>query len=337
MNAFRGQSHFSRIMFCFVLLSFFFIFMNNAQAKDKVKELTFAVTMEDTGIDKELTQRFKAKVEELSNGSLQINLFMGGVLGDTRVLMEQMRMGEVDLGYYAEFGQLYYPKYDATTIPFLWPDKAAVTEYFSGPVGEKAKKQVAEKGGAILLGPMHSYGSRWTTSNKPIRNADDLQGLKIRMPNISWWIDVWKGMGASPTPVSSAEIYSALKTGVVDAQENFLTNIFGRKLWEVQKYAIATKHIDFYMMWAASSKTWDTLTEEEKGIIIKSANDAVDYVTPKITEMNEGFVNSLKENNMEIIVPDRESLIKAARPSIVKLIKESLAPEVQDEVSKYLK
>lgn len=303
---------------------------------EAAKEFTFAITMEDTGVDRELTQRFKEKVAELSNGTMQINLFMSGVLGDTRELMEQMKMGEVDLGYYAEFGQLYYPEYDATTIPFLWPGQEEIEEYFAGPAGEIAKKAVRDEGGAILLGAMHSYGSRWMSSNKLVRTAEDFDGIKMRMPNISWWIEVWKEVGVSPTPISSAEIFSALNTGVVEAQENYLSNIYGRKLWEVQDYLIATEHIDFYQMWACSEKTWNSLTNEEQEILVKAANDAVEYVQPQIEEMNNGFIEELKENGMEVIYPDKESIRKAAEPAIRKIMEDDLAPEAIEAIEKYL-
>jgi len=317
-----------------VIVSLLFCY-TNVEAEE-VKEFTFAITMEDTGVDRELTQRFKKKVDELSNGTMQINLFMSGVLGDTRELMEQMKMGEVDLGYYAEFGQLYYPKYDATTIPFLWPGQEEIEEYFAGPAGEIAKRFVREEGGAILLGPMHSYGSRWMTSNKPVRTAEDLDGIKMRMPNISWWIEVWKEVGVSPTPISSAEIFSALNTGVVEAQENYLSNIYGRKLWEVQDYLIGTEHIDFYQMWACSEKTWNSLTKEEQDILVDAANDAVDYVRPQIEEMNNGFIEDLKEDGMEVIYPDKEALREAAEPAIRRIMENDLAPEAIEAIEKYL-
>ena len=303
----------------------------------KVREFVFATTMDDSGIDRALTQTFAKRVSVLSGGKMKINLFMGGVLGDTRELIELMKLGEVDFGYYAEFAAIYCPQYDATSIPFLWPDAKAVEEFLSGPVGDKIKQQVREKGKAVLLGPFHSYGSRWTTTNKPFRNAQELKGLKIRLPNMTWWVETWQAMGAAPTPIAASEIVSALKTGVVDAQENFLSNIYGRGLYEVQKYAVATNHIDFYLLWAASERTWNSLNEQEQKIITQAAREAVDAVEPQIDEMNKGFVKSLEAKGVQIIYPDRDNLAKAARPAIERIIARDLAPEVRSAVTKYLK
>ena len=194
-----------------------------------------------------------------------------------------------------------------------------------------------EKGKAVLLGPFHSYGSRWTTTNKPFRNAQELKGLKIRLPNMTWWVETWQAMGAAPTPIAASEIVSALKTGVVDAQENFLSNIYGRGLYEVQKYAVATNHIDFYLLWAASERTWNSLNEQEQKIITQAAREAVDAVEPQIDEMNKGFVKSLEAKGVQIIYPDRDNLAKAARPAIERIIARDLAPEVRSAVTKYLK
>jgi tripartite ATP-independent transporter DctP family solute receptor len=310
---------------------------STALGAPKVREFVFAITMDDSGIDRALTQTFAQRVNDLSGGKMKINLFMGGVLGDTRELIELMKLGEVDFGYYAEFAAIYCPQLDATSVPFLWPDAEAVEEFLSGPVGDKIKQQVREKGKAVLLGPFHSYGSRWTTTNKPFRNAQELKGLKIRLPNMTWWVEVWQAMGAAPTPIAASEIVSALKTGVVDAQENFLSNIYGRGLYEVQKYAVATNHIDFYLFWAASERTWNSLNEQERKIVAQAAREAVDTVNPQIDEMNKGFVKSLEAKGVQIIYPDRDNLARAARPAIERIIARDLAPEVRSAVTKYMK
>ncbi|MBS4021114.1 MAG: TRAP transporter substrate-binding protein [Dethiobacter sp.] len=304
----------------------------------QVREFTFAVTFDDSGLDREVTQKFKQRVSELSNGTMEINLFMAGQLGDTREIMELLKLGEIDFTYVGEFGPVYFPEYDAVNMPFLWPSLDVVKEYFDGPIGEKAKELTRQKGGSIILGPVHSFGSRWATSNKPFSNSQELKqaGVKIRMPNISWWMEVWQGIGALPTPIAAAEIVSALQTGVVDAQENFLSNIAGRGLYEVQDYAIATNHIDMIIMWGASEKTWSTLTKEQQDIITQAAYDAVNYVEPKIDEMNKSFIKVLEDNNMTVIFPDREELYEAARPTVERLLKQDLSTEAYEEVIRLL-
>jgi len=309
---------------------------NGNGAKPEVREFIFAITFDDSGLDREVTQKFKERVSELSDGTMEINLFLAGQLGDTRELIELLKMGEIDFTYVGEFGTLYYPEYDAVNMPFLWPSIEVVKEYFDGPIGEKAKAMAQEKGNAIMLGPVHSFGSRWATSNKPFSNSAELRGIKIRMPNILWWMEVWQGMGALPTPIAAAEIVAALQTGVVDAQENFLSNIAGRGLYEVQDYAIATDHIDMIIAWGASEITWNTLTKEQQDIIVQAAYDAVNYVEPLIETMNQEFIQVLLDNGMEVIYPDREELFAAAKPTVERLLKQDLAPEAYEEVIRLL-
>lgn len=314
------------------LLLMSFLILGLCSMSIQARELIFATTMDDSGIDRALTQKFAELVEEYSNGSLTVQLFMGGVLGGEREAIEQLQMGEIDVGYNSITGSLYYQEYDATTIPFLFPSPEVADTFFLSASWEEAMNRTKQQGNLVYLGAQHTYGSRWTTTNRPFSNPEELRGLKIRMPNLPVWIEVWEAMGASPTPVAAPEILSALRTGVVDAQENFLTNIHGRAMWEVQKYVVATKHIDFYQIWFASEMTWMSLTEEEQKALSQAAIDAVEYVKPQIEAMNNEFIAAFAENGMELIEPDREALMEAARPAIMRIIDETLAPEVREEV-----
>ncbi len=308
---------------------------SKAEAPKEVLNLTFATTMEDTGIDRELTQKFKQRLEELSGGTMTVTLYMSGQMGSEREALEQLKLGELDLGYNVVQSDLYYPEYNVTILPFLFPDMETIEEFMAGPIGDKIKDAARTKGGVIPLG-IHGYGPRWTTSNVPFRNAEELKGLKIRMPNMPPWIKIWKSMGANPTPIAAPEIVTALKTGTVDAQENFLTNIYGRQMWEYQKYLIATKHVNLFQTWLVSEKTWNKLSSEQRQILQKAIDDAIAYVKPKIDEMNEEFVRKCEENGMEIIYPDRESLMEAAQPAIKEIIENDLAPEAYEEALKVI-
>ncbi len=300
------------------------------------REFTFAVTFDDSGLDREVTQKFKQLVEEYSDGAMQINLFMAGQLGDTREIMELLKQGEIDFTYVGEFGPVYFPHLDAVTMPFLWPNLEMVKEYFAGPIGEEAKRLTLAEGNSVILGPFHSFGSRWTTSNKPFSNSSELRGTKIRMPNIAWWMEVWEGLGALPTPIAAAEIVSALQTGVVDAQENFLSNIAGRGLYEVQDYAMATDHIDMIIMWGASERTWNSLSKEQQDIIVRAGYEAVEYTDSIQEEMMEEFKQVLIDNDMEIIYPDREELYAKALPTVERLLQRDLSQEAYEEVMRLL-
>lgn len=302
--------------------------------EDEAVTLSFATTMDDSGVDKEIREYFEEQITELSNGTINMEFFMGGQLGGEREALEQMKLGELDMGYNVIQAELYYPEYNAISIPFLFPDYDSMKRFTDGPIGDEIEAIAREEGGIIPLG-MHGYGARWTTSNVPFSNAEELAGIAIRMPEIEWWVDVWAEMGAQPTPIAATEIVTALQTGTVDAQENFLTNIFGRQMWDYQDYLIKTEHIEFFQTWVISVDTWENkLSESQRDAIKEAVQKTTEHVAEIVAEMNEGFVNDSIAAGMELIVPDQESLREAAQPAILRIIEEDLAAGVYDEVLK---
>src|ERR1700737_1834972 len=109
---------------------------------------------------------------------------------------------------------------------------------------ERARRGIAEQIGFHVVHNCYDHGFREiTTRTKPIEKQEDLKGFKIRLPVAPYFIALFQRLGASPTPINFAEVYSALQTGVVDGQENPLVLIDTAKLYEVQKYCSMTNHI----------------------------------------------------------------------------------------------
>lgn len=303
---------------------------------DEKLELVFAATMDYSGIDKDIVDFFGDKITELSDDSMEVEFFMNGQLGGEREALEQMNLGEIDVGYNVLQAELYYPEYNAIAIPFLFPDLDSMREYMDSPAGDKIKELSREKGGIIPMG-MHGYGARWTTSNKPFTNVDELKGLKIRMPEIEWWVDVWDELGALPTPIAATEIVSALQTGTVDAQENFLTNIAGRQMWDYQKYLMKTEHIELYQQWLVSEDTWENkLNAEQQEIVEQAIDETLAYADDIVEESNEEFLEEIEAGGMEIIEPDQDEMREKAQPAIERIIENELAPGVYEEVQKII-
>lgn len=303
-------------------------------SEEETVVLTFGTTMDDSGIDKDIREFFEERITELSDGSIEMEFYMGGQLGGEREALEQMQMGELDMGYNVIQAELYYPEYNAISIPFLFPDFESMQTFMDGPIGDEIEQQARAEGGIIPLG-MHGYGARWTTSNTPFSNVEELQGLKIRMPEIEWWVDVWSELGALPTPIAATEIVTALQTGTVDAQENFLTNIAGRQMWDYQDYLIQTDHIQFYQTWLVSEETFENkLSANQQEYLTTAVEDTIAYVAEIVEESNAGFLEEIEANGMTIIEPDQEELREKAQPAIEEIIENDLAPGVYEEVQK---
>jgi tripartite ATP-independent transporter DctP family solute receptor len=140
-----------------------------------------------------------------------------------------------------------------------------------------------------------------TTKDRPIRKAEDLKGLDIRVPNVPSWLAAFKAWGANPTPMDFAELYSALQQGVVKAQENPPEIIYNSKFYEVQKYLNLTGHANIPCEFTLSAKFWEKLPNDLQEAIMKAATISRDVHVEHVRAANDKLVDVLEEQGMIIV------------------------------------
>jgi len=294
-----------------------------ATAPAHAQKISLASTAPYTGVNKTYVDAFVAEMKTRVPG-MTIDLFLEGKLGGEKELLEQLKLGETHIHLGVIHSALYYPELDATLMPYLFPDYASIQRYLAGPMGAKMNEALERKGGGIYLGTFYQ-GPRWTTSNKSFATLDELKGVKIRMPEIPIWIKIWGGLGAVITPIPSPEVYSALKTGVVDAQENMLSNILGRKIYEAQKFLIATRHQQAYTTTIAQ-RNWFRKLPADQQAALRAASAAADKAaSEQAIEENASTVKKLQDFGLTLVEPKPEFRAKAM-PVIEKVAKDVLAP-----------
>jgi tripartite ATP-independent transporter DctP family solute receptor len=290
-------------------------------------------TMKPGGSEEAAILKFKEIVEKRSNGRMNVKVFMSGQLGKEKAVLELMKIGQTQMALTGGiFRTMFAKEYDPITIPFYLPTWEVVQAYLEGPLGEKIGQMAAEKGGVIDFGPQ-KRAARHMTSNRKIMGPDDIGGLKMRLPSIPIWVDVWKELGALPTVIPAPEIYLAMKTGQVDAHENSLVSPYSRKLWEVQKYIISTGHVYFPWHWVASKRWFDGLSAQDQRLISDAVHQARAYGTQIEDEKDAFYAEELKKKGMEFITPDNKAIRAKALPAIQRAV-DKLAPEVAAEVER---
>jgi tripartite ATP-independent transporter DctP family solute receptor len=189
--------------------------------------------------------RVKNEVLERSRGRLEIALFPNNELGGDPAMLAQVRSGAIQL--YSGYGGSYAsvaPAAGIEAVGFAFKDQAQALAAFDGPLGAYVRREMDAKGPFVTFERAWVNGFRQiTTSTKPIVTVDDMQGLKIRTPPSKVWVDMFGALGAAPTPIAASEMYTALQTHVVDAQENPFTIIETYRLYEVQKFISVTNHM----------------------------------------------------------------------------------------------
>jgi len=201
------------------------------------------------------------------------------------------------------------------SLPFLFRDMDHFHKAMYGAPGKKILDAFAAKGMIALT--FYESGARSIYATKPVLNPSDMKGVKVRVQPSNLMVDEIKAMGGTPTPMPFAEVYTGLKTGLVDAAENNMPSYVETKHYEVAKVFSETEHSMTPEVLVFSKKIWDTLTPQEQSAIRKAADDSVPYYE-KLWSAKEAEGLQTVEKAGVTVVPagkvDRAAFQKAMQP-----------------------
>jgi len=237
------------------------------------------------------TERFAELVKERSNGNISVRVAGSEQLGNEQSLLTSLRTGAVSMTVNSQGStSALIPELAALGLPFLFEDSAAAFKVLDGPIGEELAQRFA-KVQMVPLGWWDNGIRHITNSKRPIVKPADLKGLKIRTPPDPMTIDIFQALGAGTEQISFGELYIALQQGVVDGQENPLTNIASSKLFEVNKFISLSGHKWESSPFLMSQITWTRLSPADKEIIKTAAKEAGD-LQRKLFAENEAKFNA---------------------------------------------
>lgn len=211
-------------------------------------------------------QLWKA-VERESGGRLSVKTFQDSQLGGDSQMLTQLRSGAMQ--FLTMVGAIMgniVPASGIDSLGFAFKDTKTAFAAMDGDLGEYIRKEIAAKGMYAIPHPFDN-GFRQITANKPIRTVADLEGLKIRVPTAPVFVELFRGLGASPVPINVSELYTALQTHVVDAEENALVNITQSKLYEVQKTLNFSNHAWSCWWFLVNQEAWNALPPDIQAIV----------------------------------------------------------------------
>jgi tripartite ATP-independent transporter DctP family solute receptor len=206
------------------------------------------------------------------------------------------------------------------SFPFIFRDISHFRKAMSGPAGDKILAAF-EKHGFIGLALWES-GARCIYSKKPVRNLADVKGMKIRVQQSDLWVSLVQAMGANPTPIPMAEVYTALKTGLVDAAENNYPSYETAKHFEAAPIYSETQHVMSPEVLVFSKKVWDTLTKEEQTIIRAAAKETIPYYQDLWTKKEQASKDIVVKAGSTIV----SDINKAEFVSVMKPVWDKFSP-----------
>jgi len=255
-------------------------------------------------------------LSKATGGKDSIKIFGDSSLGSEKDTVEQVKIGALDMVRVssASFHGIV-PESVIPSLPFLFRDIEHFRKTMYGPQGDKVLAAF-DKAGFIGLA-LYESGARSVYAKKPIRNLADMKGLKIRVQPSDLMVGLVSAMGASPTPMPFAEVYTGLKTGLLDAAENNYPSYDEAKHYESAPVFSETMHVMTPEVLVFSKKVWDTLTKEQQVAIRQAAKDSVPFYV-KLWEPKEKEAKAAVIKGGAKIVPaaeiDRKAFVEAEKP-----------------------
>ena len=268
-------------------------------------------------------------LKKLTNGKHSINVFAGGKLGTEKDAIEQTKIGAIAMTRVnvAPMNNIC-PATMVPTMPFLFRSTEHMRKVLDGAIGEEIGKDCEAQGFVVLA--FYDSGSRSIyTAKKQVKSLADVKGLKIRVQQSDLWVALIEAMGANATPMPYGEVYTGLKTGLVDAAENNYPSYESSRHYEVAKYYAKTEHSMAPEVLLFSKRVWDTLSADDQKALRQAAKESVPYMRKLWDEREAKSLATVKAGGAVITEVDKAPFQAAMKPVYDKFITD---PKLKDMV-----
>jgi tripartite ATP-independent transporter DctP family solute receptor len=271
---------------------------------------------------------FEASAEEFAKranaklgGKAKVVVFGSSQLGNDRELLQKLKLGTVDFALPSTVMSSEADLFGVFEMPYLVKDrdhmKRIEKEVFWGKLAPAAEA----KGLKVIA--VWENGYRHITNNvRPIVKPADLQGIKLRTPKGKWRVKMFQAYGANPSPMAFSEVFTALKTGVMDGQENPFTQIYSGKFQEVQKYLSLTGHVYTPAYPTVGAKRWASLPSDVRKILEDTAKETQAFVYATAAKAEDDLLAKIKAAGVKVNEADKTAFVAASKPIYEEFAKE---------------
>ncbi len=257
-------------------------------------------------------QEFARRANERLGDRARIAVFGSGQLGGDAVVLQKLKLGTVDMSVPSTVMSSAVEAFALFEMPYLVRDREHMRR-IERDIFWPALAQRAEEEGYKVLAVWENGFRHVTNNTRPIVTPVDLHGLKLRTPRSPWRVKVFEVFGANPSPLSFSELFMALQTGVMDGQENPLSNIVTSGLHEVQEYLSLTRHVYSPAYLTVGAEHWARLPEDVRQILEETARATEEFVFANAERMDARLLRKLKQAGMLVNEVDRESFVAASQ------------------------
>lgn len=281
--------------------------------------IRLAHTANISHVHHEAALQFAKNVKERTNGKYDVQVYPAGELGDQPALAEQITMSALDMAV-VSLGNMamYEKKLNAMTAPFLFSDYDHAHRVIDHFVMNWMNEGLSKYDAYGLS--MFDYGFRQTTTKGIVVNkAEDLQGVKIRVPPATGLLAAFDALGANTQKIAYSELYTSLKQGVVAGEENPVFTILADSLFETQDQLAMTNHYFDCQVLLINKMIFDSMPADVKKILQEEAVKAQNLTRQKISQGEAAVVKELQAKGMNVTYPDRQSFVAKMAPAYEKV------------------
>src|SRR5919198_2261654 len=256
-------------------------------------------------------QEFAKRANAKLGDKAKVVVYGSSQLGSDTELMKKLKLGTVDLALPSTVMSSAVASFGLFEMPYLVKDRdhmARIREQVVNPEMVPA----AEKAGYKIIAVWENGVRHITNSKRPIVKPDDLKGIKLRVPQGEWRVKMFQAYGANPSPMAFSEVFVALQTGVMDAQENPLAQIYPARFQEVQKYLSLTGHV-YTPAYVTAGASWSRLPADVQKVLVDTAKDMQPVALRIAADLDGDFLKKLKDAGMQVNEADKDAFIAASK------------------------
>ncbi|WP_144186072.1 DctP family TRAP transporter solute-binding subunit [Elioraea rosea] len=263
---------------------------------------------------------FKAHVEAATGGRTKVEIFPAGQLGNANSVMEQLRLGSLEMAVVHDGGiSPLFKTFGVFALPFAFDDQSVAWAVLDGAYGREVAEAMRSEVQIRLMAYADNGVRHFTNSKRALNTPEDLRGLKIRVQPAPVFLRLVEAFGASPSAIDWAELPAALAQGTVDGQENGVTNILAASLYQTQKFITLNGHVYSLHAYLMSDRFWGRLSAEEK-LAVSQGIEIAKWIHRGMTTAQDANAETiLKEKGMQVtaLTPQqREAWRRVAQPPV---------------------
>jgi tripartite ATP-independent transporter DctP family solute receptor len=265
------------------------------------------------------------EAKALSNGRIDVQVFPNETLGREMDVINGMQLGTADMTITGESLQNWAPLASLLAVPYAVTSIGQMDQVAGGAIGQQISAEIVSRARVRPLG-YFARGPRNLTANRAIRTPEELNGLRLRVPNVPLFVSVWSALGARPTPMAFGEVFTSLQNGTIDGQENPLALIRSANFNEVQKFVNRTEHVWSWIYVAISERRWQALSATDREIVAEATRRAQAYERTLFLDDEKNLETELRAKGMTFVDSDQQAFATKARPASLAGVRAEAKP-----------